>query len=549
MDKSVQIYHLERKLSSKPTDKLLLNNLLKLLVLQESWDKSGEIASRLIDLNGDYSESLELYIQKLSHKYVKEESLDQATKSLKYFARKLNDSKLQDLLYFNLGEACYKIAIRKGKLQELIDNLSQCSETKHLENFAIVLSTRDKTMETSADKLQTLATHAKTPEELITLARLMMKEASFSEIPSIAKRVLAFGSELRYRELKQILQFLSSPNLSQFHSDSIEELQYYSDNTSFKSPKQKANFTYLLAEAIRNMGEIKRAAQLYQDSIIAQISFMSKKSDSDNIELKKPEFIIFGVMKCGTSTLYDLIIQHPNVLPAATKELHYIQSELRKNNSFDSPDDNVINEIESFYPYLFPKRSKNSRFITGEASGYSIFEKGVHLNLKKITPDSRLIAIIRDPVKRAVSHYNHRVRAKVEQRTLIEALREELNYYQSFENYKVALEDNISRARQHKYLSHGFYHYWLKDWFQTFDPNQIHVLDNAFLKKNQELCLNQLFNFFDLKPFQIPPKKQKNVGNYTFSIPGDIQDELKELYAEDYNLLRGMLPELKLNWF
>jgi len=36
-----------------------------------------------------------------------------------------------------------------------------------------------------------------------------------------------------------------------------------------------------------------------------------------------PDFVVVGAQKCGTSSLYSYLLQHPNVLPAARKEVHF----------------------------------------------------------------------------------------------------------------------------------------------------------------------------------------------------------------------------------
>ena len=39
--------------------------------------------------------------------------------------------------------------------------------------------------------------------------------------------------------------------------------------------------------------------------------------------MRDPNFLIIGTMKGGTTALYDFICEHPNVLAAKQKEIHY----------------------------------------------------------------------------------------------------------------------------------------------------------------------------------------------------------------------------------
>ena len=37
-----------------------------------------------------------------------------------------------------------------------------------------------------------------------------------------------------------------------------------------------------------------------------------------------PHFLIIGAQKCGTTSLYNYLIQHPQVCAASQKELHFL---------------------------------------------------------------------------------------------------------------------------------------------------------------------------------------------------------------------------------
>ena len=60
---------------------------------------------------------------------------------------------------------------------------------------------------------------------------------------------------------------------------------------------------------------------------------MLKKKHWDKGERQSPNFLIAGVMKCGTSSVYDYLIQHPQILPAFEKEPHFLSRTLLKSDS------------------------------------------------------------------------------------------------------------------------------------------------------------------------------------------------------------------------
>ena len=73
---------------------------------------------------------------------------------------------------------------------------------------------------------------------------------------------------------------------------------------------------------------------------------------------KPPEFIIIGAQKGGTTSLYNYLIQHPQIAPAAQKEIHYFDFNFDK-----SPD---------WYCSQFPEPQTGENLLTGETSPYYI---------------------------------------------------------------------------------------------------------------------------------------------------------------------------------
>ena len=110
--------------------------------------------------------------------------------------------------------------------------------------------------------------------------------------------------------------------------------------------------------------------------------------------MNKADFIISGVMKGGTTILYDFITEHPEVNKAKVKEVHYFTLNYDKGDEW------------------YSDHFANNGNINGEASP-TYFD----LATSKIIPaminrhnlNSKIIVILREPVERAISHYNHLV--------------------------------------------------------------------------------------------------------------------------------------------
>jgi len=104
-----------------------------------------------------------------------------------------------------------------------------------------------------------------------------------------------------------------------------------------------------------------------------------------------------GAQKAGTSSLYSYMVQHPQVLPAARKEIHY----------FDRHYDKGLR----WYRRHFPLRARlSSERLSGEASPYYLFHPHAPRRIAETLPDARILMLLRNPANRAISHYFHEAR-------------------------------------------------------------------------------------------------------------------------------------------
>ena len=127
-----------------------------------------------------------------------------------------------------------------------------------------------------------------------------------------------------------------------------------------------------------------------------------------------PDFVVIGAQKGGTSFFYRLLIGHPLVRPAVVKEVHFFDRRFAKG--------------PGWYWRCFPqpKRKNGRETITGEATPFYLFDPRVPERMAETVPEARLIALLRNPVDRAYSHYRMQVRRGIEQRSFAEAVREEM---------------------------------------------------------------------------------------------------------------------------
>ncbi len=109
--------------------------------------------------------------------------------------------------------------------------------------------------------------------------------------------------------------------------------------------------------------------------------------------IKRPDFIIIGAQKCGTSSLFYKLNEHPGILLPKSKELHFF--------------DEHFSRGLDWYLSFFTQRRPAESFIAGEASPYYFFHPLVPVRIFQTFPGIKLVLLLRSPVDRAYSQYQH----------------------------------------------------------------------------------------------------------------------------------------------
>lgn len=191
-----------------------------------------------------------------------------------------------------------------------------------------------------------------------------------------------------------------------------------------------------------------------------------------------PDFLVLGAQKCGTTSLYAWISEHPQVTPAKTKEVHYF--------------DRWFERGEAWYRGHFPRRRRlrRARAITGEATPAYLFHPECPDRVRRHVPGAKLLVLLRDPVKRAWSNYHHAVRTGRERGAFEDAVDRELRL----------LEDPAAAAaaRRPSYLRRGFYAEQLRRWHARFPEDQLACFLSEDLFRDPNVVLDEVTRFLGL---------------------------------------------------
>ena len=253
-----------------------------------------------------------------------------------------------------------------------------------------------------------------------------------------------------------------------------------------------------------------------------------------------PSFIIIGGRGCGTTSLFNYLIEHPCILSPLQKEIHFFHHKFFKGLSW--------------YKGFFPKKGSTILFndekilpITGEASADYIHHPLAPKRISEVLPNVKLIVLLRNPVDRAYSDYQKAVSGGSEDLTFEESLEYEDQRING-EIEKIMSDENYYSFNfwHHAYLYQSRYAHQLKNWFSYFDRNKILIIKSEDMFSNPAKVVQQVFSFLDLPNFPKISYKKYNVGNYS-DLSHATRQKLLE-YFKPYNEELSKLTDQDFSW-
>ncbi len=249
-----------------------------------------------------------------------------------------------------------------------------------------------------------------------------------------------------------------------------------------------------------------------------------------------PDFIIIGTSKSGTTSLYYYLLQHPLVIPTSKKELFF----------FDRDYARGMSRYRAHFPTRLNRmrhRAAGRKVITGEASPTYLEHPRTPERIHAVAPAVRLIAILRDPVQRAYSLYQLKVRSGEEQLSFEEAIAREEREVER-ERKRVLSDDRyFSRLlHHHAYLTGGIYVEHLRRWTEVFPREQLLILSSRKLQSDRTHTYGRVLEFLDL-----PAHTPQHFGALnTFPYPpmdASIRERLADFYRPHNERLWEFLGE------
>jgi hypothetical protein len=238
-----------------------------------------------------------------------------------------------------------------------------------------------------------------------------------------------------------------------------------------------------------------------------------------------PEFVIAGAQKAGTTSLFGYLSGHPQCAASSTKEVHYFDQHFARG--------------ENWYRMHFPLENA-TRQVGGtppetrcfESSPYYMFDPRVPARMAAALPNAKVIFLLRNPVSRAYSHYQHSVRRGREPLSFELAIDAEPERLAGEHERLVSDLDYQSNSHRHySYLARGAYADQLLSWQAEFSKDQLLVIEAERMFRAPREIFGQVLEFLGLDPWTPADFGTRNSGRYKNPMSPAARDRLTKHFG------------------
>ncbi|MDP8219412.1 MAG: sulfotransferase domain-containing protein [Candidatus Theseobacter exili] len=254
-----------------------------------------------------------------------------------------------------------------------------------------------------------------------------------------------------------------------------------------------------------------------------------------------PDFMIIGAQKAGTTSMYKYLVKHPCIGSCLFGETHFFDLQYSKGLYY----------YRAMFPTVFSKwykSLKGQRFITGESCPYYLFHPHIPKRVFEAIPAIKIIVLLRNPIDRAYSSYQHQVRKGREKNTFEQAIDIEMRDFDNETNKLINDPFYCSEKHRHFfYLSRGRYSEQIRRWMKFFPREQfLFIKSEHFFEKTEEV-VNKVFSFLELPDWTLNEYKKFNYHGRYNQVDKKTITRLQTYYSS-YNKDLSLLLNEKFDW-
>jgi hypothetical protein len=240
---------------------------------------------------------------------------------------------------------------------------------------------------------------------------------------------------------------------------------------------------------------------------------------------RTPDFLIVGAQKAGTTSLWNYLAAHPQVVPPIAKEIGF----------FTGHFDRGLDWYRMFFPYAADDGASESlagRTLSGESTAHYLFHPHAPARIAQTLPHVKLIAILRNPIDRAYSHYQMKVRRRQEPLSFDEAIAAEPKRLEG-EREKLLRDPQYkaSELLRYSYLARGMYFEQVERCQRYFSPQQLLIVESSELFRDTAKVYQRVLKFLGLSPFEPSVFGNRFAGKYSEKMSVATRSRLVDYFA------------------
>ena len=191
-----------------------------------------------------------------------------------------------------------------------------------------------------------------------------------------------------------------------------------------------------------------------------------------------PNFFIVGAPRAGTTSLHEYLNKIPDIFMSPIKEPKFFSE---KTVSIKHPDKPIRDKKK--YLELF-KNTRNEKYL-GESSTSYLSDPQAPKLIHEVSPQAKIIIILRDPVERVFSHYLMYVRDGWWNHSFKEQIQKEI-------------KNKVKPFERNMELNTSFYYDNVKRYIDTFGIKQVKIIIFEEFIKNPKKTMEEILEFLEI---------------------------------------------------
>lgn len=253
-----------------------------------------------------------------------------------------------------------------------------------------------------------------------------------------------------------------------------------------------------------------------------------------------PDFLLIGAKRGGSTSLWRYLAEHPGILPMFPRA-----EKIKGLYFFDENYERGTRWYRSHFATRATRRRAERRLghrvVTGEATPYYLYHPLAPTRAHALVPDALVVAVLRDPVDRAYSHYKERTKNGTEPLSFPDAIAAEPDRLAGEEVRIVAEPGYVSFAHRHQsYVEQSRYAPMLERWFAAFGRDRVLVLASEEMYADPQPTVDAVTDRLGLPRHVLRDPRQHNARREPEVDPA-LRAQLTERLAPDVAAVEALL--------